>query len=330
MVVRPLSGRKRLAFTLIELLVVIAIIGVLIGLLLPAVQKVREAAARAKCLNNLKQLGLGIHGYETTNFKLPPGVEGAVPKIPTPPPTVAANVTTGTAWTTYILPNIEQDNVFRLYSFGTDYNNATNLPVPTKKIPIFLCPSAEIALTDDNTEYSGGVQPFSHHYYGVSGPNGDYTPPGGTLVAAKYFDTTTKTAATGGMLRPLIDPSLAPKFTDITDGLSTTLLVAEVARDAQPSETNRPSPYYRAWTRGFNSAAPAGSMGACKNVTYGINTVPTGTYTVNDTPFGSNHIGGCNVLMGDGSSTFMNARVDLAIVKSLASGKGKEAVSVPD
>jgi prepilin-type N-terminal cleavage/methylation domain-containing protein len=126
----------RTAFTLIELLVVIAIIAVLIGLLLPAVQKVREAAARAKCQNNLKQLGLAIHNYEGANGHFPP-----------------STISTGTAaaqpWSmqAFILPFVEGDNVFRLIDFNSGYQagpNLANYPpagVAALKVALLICPS---------------------------------------------------------------------------------------------------------------------------------------------------------------------------------------------
>src|SRR5947209_4987952 len=110
-----MRGRLRPGFTLIELLVVIAIIAVLIGLLLPAVQKVRAAAARLKCANNLKQMGLALHNYMDTNNGLPPNGTYAWG---------GSAVVTTNAWSALarLLPYVEQDNLFRAIDFSTSYN----------------------------------------------------------------------------------------------------------------------------------------------------------------------------------------------------------------
>jgi prepilin-type N-terminal cleavage/methylation domain-containing protein len=125
------SQSRRMAFTLIELLVVIAIIAILIGLLLPAVQKVREAAARTKCSNNLKQLGLSFHSFESARGGYPCAKEVRV----------VAGTNIQSFWGTQILPFIEQDNVRSRYNFDVRYNNVLNKDVINIPVQVMQCPS---------------------------------------------------------------------------------------------------------------------------------------------------------------------------------------------
>src|SRR5947209_3371936 len=111
--------RSRHAFTLIELLVVIAVIAVLLGLLLPAVQKVREAASRAQCANNLHQIGLACHDYLDSNQCLPPGYVAAAPYIDG-----ATDTAPGWGWAAFILPYVEQDNLYRQLNFSQPIQNS--------------------------------------------------------------------------------------------------------------------------------------------------------------------------------------------------------------
>src|SRR5688572_20372185 len=135
---RNRSNLHRSAFTLIELLVVIAIIAILIGLLLPAVQKVREAAARMECSNNLKQMGIGIHAYNDARRHMPPGAVSDQPPV-------GSNGGWGSNWHIFILPYIEQDNLFKRMLFtggsgwGTNANNNCTA-INNFVIPIYRCP----------------------------------------------------------------------------------------------------------------------------------------------------------------------------------------------
>jgi prepilin-type N-terminal cleavage/methylation domain-containing protein/prepilin-type processing-associated H-X9-DG protein len=169
------------AFTLIELLVVIAIIAVLIGLLLPAVQKVREAAARAKCQNNLKQLGLAAHNYQSSYGMLPPGVLANAPTLVYPAPSASA------AWLsclTLLLPYIEQDNVYRTMKINGSadrpvgpawYSIPANYQAALTRIPTFECPSEDTYQIYDNP--NGRI--FARTYSGV-------LPGTGPVIAAEF------------------------------------------------------------------------------------------------------------------------------------------------
>src|SRR5262249_58049072 len=124
---RPKSRPQKSAFTLIELLVVISIMAVLFGLLLPAVQKVRESATRIKCQNNMKQQGLAAHSYESAHGRFPPGFSHLHSHIP------------------YLLPYLEQEAVARLYNFGASWSSAANAAATAIDIPVLVCPAAPVA-----------------------------------------------------------------------------------------------------------------------------------------------------------------------------------------
>jgi len=321
----------RPAFTLIELLVVIAIIAILIGLLLPAVQKVRDAAARMSCQNQMKQLGLALHGYNNAYGQFPPGAEAVVLAKPIPNP---SNNTTiqGTSWILYILPYIEQENVYKQYDFSQAYNSVTNGTVGGAFISTLYCPSGPNPKTflDPNTNMTTNP---STHYYGVMGPAGTVSPTTNpTLPTFSYvvggpgangawsahgilsqFQTASGSASTFRQIR----------VTDVTDGMSNTLMIGERSM-AMPPGTANP---FRSWLRGNN-----GGSGATKNVTYPINSanmVYNGSNNFNDLAFASLHTGGANFTMGDGSVRFIAQTIDMGIYMAAASIASGEVAPLP-
>jgi prepilin-type N-terminal cleavage/methylation domain-containing protein/prepilin-type processing-associated H-X9-DG protein len=322
-----LPGRR--GFTLIELLVVIAIIAILIGLLLPAVQKVRDAAARMKCQSNLKQLGLALHNYHDVNNKLPPGAEAAV--FPKPNPTGNTTTFAGTTWLVYILPYVEQDPLYKLYNFGAAYNNAANLAVGNVKVPVYLCPSGGITTSGNGSEVANGTTNATTHYYGIMGPNARTTDPftlsiNGITYSYRVGGATGNGAyACNGMLQQYQDASgsittgYTVKLTTVTDGLSNTLMIGERSV-SPPGNLND----YRSWVRGNN-----GGSGATKNIAYPINSTNyNGSNNFNDISMGSTHTNGANFGMGDGSVRFLTQNIDMTVYMMSSTMKDGEVVSL--
>ncbi|OWK38264.1 DUF1559 domain-containing protein [Fimbriiglobus ruber] len=337
---------RRSGFTLIELLVVIAIIAILIGLLLPAVQKVREAAARSKCSNNLKQIGIALHAYHDTRGQFPAG--GASDAAPYGT-AATGNTAWGSSWAVFITPFIEQGNLYNKFTFtggsgwgGSATNNtntAANIVIPT-----YVCPSSTFPLMtpSGNGSYTG--QPIAiNQYVGISGAV--------PKLITGYNETrynssgTSTSCCTGGIAGGggTLFIGGVVKIASLTDGTSNTMIVGEqndaiTTLDGTKNYWNASSA--NGWEIGSyfdsgNSPPNLGNGGDIRSfsmttVRYAVNQ-KTGWTTGgdcgnqgvcsnigNNIPLNSAHTGGINVTLGDGSVRFIANSISLQTLAQLA------------
>jgi prepilin-type N-terminal cleavage/methylation domain-containing protein/prepilin-type processing-associated H-X9-DG protein len=304
---RRLESRSP-GFTLIELLVVIAIIAILIGLLLPAVQKVREAAARMKCSNNLKQLGLALHNHESTFGYFPAA------KVRQPATATDSAATVLSSWPPKIMPYIEQGAVYQRYDFNSRFDQAPNdAPnanatgfINQTQLVIFLCPSAPQGRKGANGR---GILDYPAINQ-VTRPNPNVNPmpaSDSTWLGVLGFNVTRRIA-------------------EVTDGTSNTLLLAEDAGRNENWEMGR-----KLGTGGTGEAGawpnPAGSI----NISgFDPKTMTSpGACAINCTngnEIYSFHTGGANVLFADGSVHFLKATTNINIVVALMTRSNNEVI----
>ncbi len=320
------NGMKR-GFTLVELLVVIAIIGILVALLLPAVQAAREAARRTQCNNNVKQIGLALHNYHDTYQRFP---YGAI--------ITGGNSCTSSgrrsSWTVAILPYLEQQNLYDRFDFGSEFV-CTNAEGPTATtaanrigwvtpLKAFQCPSFPKTSRDANHT----------NYYGVMG--------GGPSSAASCTSSDSGRAFyTNGVLYQNSNTA----FYSMTDGSSNTFVVGETKY--QIVRGARTDSHWLGWAstnRGGGSAVTGNLAAAqlqinicqCSGLTHDTTFASSGKpppgglgQGLHQRTFGSFHHGGCHFLCGDGSTHFVSETIDLTTYRNLAIRGDGNVVTVP-
>jgi prepilin-type N-terminal cleavage/methylation domain-containing protein/prepilin-type processing-associated H-X9-DG protein len=320
--------RRRSGFTLIELLVVIAIIAVLIALLLPAVQAAREAARRAQCVNNLKQIGLALHNYHSTNDKFPagrPNYTGGVAGV-------------GNDWDAHsgfvaLLSTMEGGSLYNAWNFNIWFgssaatlapyviNSAFNTTVAFSKVNSFLCPSDNSSLTVDLTGTGRNDVPKVNANF---------------LAVGSYAFCAGSLPSTNGSFKGLNNGFAHYCYNgpnglrDITDGSSNTLAVGEtIYNDGiyPPNTNNAAGGFFNAWSVNLRWSS------TFRATTMPLNMPPGqgyGLYPSNGTcngAFGSRHSGGANFLMADGSVRFMKNSVSLSVYQALSTINYGEVIS---
>lgn len=301
----------RKAFTLIELLVVIAIIGILVGLLLPAVQAAREAARRMSCGNNMKQLALATHNYESTHKRLPSSGQGT--NFGTNPPSTTFDKHSSF---TAILPFIEQANVYQQMDLRFAYNATPENTLAAKQvITAFVCPSGTLR-----------PSPLDSQGFGCTGYGPIY-----------YVDLDPVTGLRNKALRAqgaLVKGG--SRFADITDGTSNTIFYGEdVGRDEQMQMNHvYIDPFDGQKRRFWRWAEADNAFGVSKKINN--NLTPKGgpagcLWTVNNCgPFEeifSEHTGGAHVSIADGSVQFLAESMDAATLRALVTRSGGEVTT---
>jgi prepilin-type N-terminal cleavage/methylation domain-containing protein/prepilin-type processing-associated H-X9-DG protein len=315
--------RRSAGFTLVELLVVIAIIGVLVALLLPAVQAAREAARRMQCNNHLKQVGLGLHNRHDVHLKFPQGQYNPIGADPTP-----ATPWNRACWWHDLLPFVEQQNLYNAleaytkqtpappyitWAVNSDGNNPST-PGRNTVVKMFLCPSDKNGLK--NRTVTANEQGFHGNYVLCGGSN--------------FFNPTAD--PTGIDMNGMFYVFSKTRFADVTDGTSNTLMGGEIMVIKDTNVHDLRGRYYNTWQGNnlFSTLYPPNTpVGDRSNYCINTREAPcqglTATSVVQSVR--SFHPGGGNFLLGDGSVRFITNNINLTTYQALGTREGGEPLT---
>lgn len=345
------SAGVRAGFTLIELLVVIAILGVLMGLLVPAAQQVRESANRTQCVNNLHQLGVALHHYHDANKRFPPAYVTT---------NSAANGTAygiaygddnrngppGWAWGTWLLPYLDQDTLYKQLRLDLPCWATENAALVSTKLSVFLCPSAtggsdgfavERAAPDGKHGVPFSPRIFFAHSHYVT--NAGVNQPWGRTTAYSY-DFTAAEPVPGAPLDVINGPfyrDSRTRIADVPDGLSTTVFLGEHSSflsnktwvGVVPGAATCPRLDLRPWPSDCNSGGCLVGVHSGPDVhdhPQVIIHAPNNPFGHTDEMWGEHGAPGCNVLLGDCSVRFISAFIDPMTWVALSTRNGGEAI----
>lgn len=307
-IIMSAGTERRRGFTLIELLVVIAIIAILVALLLPAVQQAREAARRTQCKNNLKQIGLALHNYHDVHGRFPPGW---IAVDPTTRLSSAHEGISGAGWAAFILPQMEQTNLYSQFNPDFAINAPVNVPFMNNILEAYRCPSdpqpdrwkisaegspgnvlAELPIANYVGSFGTG------ELHGCENSPGTFpvTPSGQCIGNGAFFHNS------------------SVRFRDFTDGTSNTFIVGE--RRTRPLLD-----WYSTWV----GMVPEGEE-AFARILGGADHVPNHP-DAHFEDYSSVHTGGAQFCLGDGSVRFLSENIDEGVFRSLATIQGNEVVS---
>ncbi len=284
-------------FTLVELLVVIAIIGVLVALLLPAVQAARSAARRISCDNNLKQLGLGLHNYESALRRLPPGY---LYKFG------ALGNQAGFGWSAMILPYLEHNAVYARLNFNVPVFDPRNAMIREMHLPIFLCPEDSVSV--------GSYVEMGREKYAMASYVASFGPPDLDATQEKHDGMYSRNGGT--------------RFAEVLDGLSNTLSCGERQNGPfRKGGVHGPHfSYETTWIGAVREVTnPTDDHGHM--VLFQTGNTPNSQFS-DDRDVSAPHVGYANFLMGDGSVRLITEDIDITVYQGLSTKAGSEVVPI--